>query len=91
MRSPAPPRGIYTGRRRANTGTDRNAGPAAVGLIPYPNVPRLIGALVSARMATLHELQTVYGVQDAYDMLEVQTVDAHNDHLVFAMRATKAR
>jgi hypothetical protein len=33
---------------------------------------------VSARMATLHELQTVYGVADAYNMLEVLNVDLHN-------------
>ena len=37
--------------------------------------------MVSKRMATLIELQTVYGVKDAYDMLEMLTVDAHNDYL----------
>jgi hypothetical protein len=31
-------------------------------------------------MATLHELDTVYGVEDVYDMLEVLSVDAHNRH-----------
>lgn len=30
-------------------------------------------------MATLTELQTVYGVQDAYDILEVHNVDAYNE------------
>lgn len=44
----------------------------------YPNVPRLIGALVSNRMATMHELGTIYGAEDAYDMLEILNVDAHN-------------
>lgn len=34
---------------------------------------------MSARIATLAELQTVYGVQDAYDLLEVHNVDAYND------------
>jgi hypothetical protein len=29
-------------------------------------------------MATLLELQTVYGLEDVYDMLEVLEVDAHN-------------
>lgn len=38
----------------------------------------MIGALVSAKIATLTELQTVYGLEDAYDLLEVLTVDAHN-------------
>lgn len=32
-------------------------------------------------MATLHELQTIYGVQDAYDMLEIINVDDHNQRL----------
>lgn len=32
-------------------------------------------------MATLHELQTIYGVQDAYDMLEIINVDDHNAKL----------
>jgi hypothetical protein len=38
--------------------------------------------LISGRLATLHELDTVYGVKDAYDMLEIVTVDAHNDALM---------
>lgn len=42
------------------------------------NVPAIIGTIVSKRMATLHELSTVYGVKDAYDMLEVITIDDYN-------------
>jgi hypothetical protein len=38
----------------------------------------VIAALISAQMATLHELQTVYSVIDAYDMFEVMTVTRHN-------------
>ena len=38
----------------------------------------MIGALVSRRYATLHELQTVYGVEDAYTMLDVILTDAAN-------------
>jgi hypothetical protein len=48
------------------------------GCIDYVNLPRTIGAVVSSRMASLIELQTVYGVTDLYRMLEVLTVDAHN-------------
>lgn len=44
----------------------------------YLNVPRRVGAVVSAKMATLHELSTVYGSKDLYDMLEILAVDAHN-------------
>lgn len=52
------------------------------GLIEYVNIPRVIGALVSANRATLHELQTVYGVKDAYDMLEIVAVDNYNHRII---------
>lgn len=26
----------------------------------------------------MHELDTVYGVQDVYDLIEIETVNAHN-------------
>lgn len=32
----------------------------------------------NAKAATLHELQTVYGIKDAYDMIEMIQIDAHN-------------
>jgi hypothetical protein len=50
-------------------------------------VPPLIGTLISARLATLHELQTVYGLQDAHDMLEVISVDNHNHRVLSAPKA----
>ena len=46
--------------------------------LEYSNVPPIIGAVVSSGKATLCELQTLYSVQDAHDMLEVISVDAHN-------------
>jgi hypothetical protein len=52
----------------------------------YENVPRVIGTLISSGQATLHELQTVYGVRDAYDMLEVVSVDIHNRRKIDARR-----
>lgn len=39
----------------------------------------MIGTLVSGRLATLHELQTVYGILDAYNLLELMTVDSVNE------------
>ena len=45
----------------------------------YQNVPFLIGVLVSRKAATLHELQTVYGTEDAYDLLEIVSVDSYNE------------
>jgi len=42
-------------------------------------VPKVIGTLVSSRLATLHELESVYGVSDAYDLLEIVNVDLINE------------
>lgn len=36
---------------------------------------------MSSRLASLIELDTVYGTEDLYDMLEVLTVDAYNQYL----------
>jgi hypothetical protein len=38
----------------------------------------VIATLISAEMATLHELDTVYGVEDAYDLLEILSIDGEN-------------
>jgi hypothetical protein len=35
--------------------------------------------LVSCKAATLHELQTVYSVEDMYDLLEILLVDRYNE------------
>lgn len=40
----------------------------------YANIPPLTGRLVSAGIATLHELRTVYSLEDAYLLDEVLTV-----------------
>ncbi len=44
----------------------------------YVNVPQLIGALVSCKAATLAELQSTYGVEDAYNLAEIASVDWYN-------------
>jgi len=44
----------------------------------YPNLTIVIGRAISSRLATLHELQTVYGLEDVYDLLEVEAVDGFN-------------
>lgn len=45
-------------------------------------MPPLVGRVLSTGRATLHELGTVYGTQDCYDILEVAAIDAHNAKLV---------
>lgn len=42
-------------------------------------MPLIIGRIVSAKLATLAELKTVYGVKDAYDFLEIMIVDGDNE------------
>lgn len=37
--------------------------------------------IISRRMATLAELQVVYGTEDLYDLLEVLAVDDYNEAL----------
>ena len=45
-------------------------------------MPGPIGAVVSRGFATLRELDTHYGTEDLYDMLEIIAVDAFNQRLV---------
>ena len=33
-------------------------------------------------MATMHELATVYSIENCYDMIEIATVDAHNRRIL---------
>jgi hypothetical protein len=47
-------------------------------LIGYANVPRAIATIISADKATLVELQSALGVEDAYDLLEIISVDNYN-------------
>ena len=35
--------------------------------------------IISRGLATLYELQTVYGSEDAYDLYEIILVDNHNE------------
>jgi hypothetical protein len=42
------------------------------------NVPRAISIVVSSRLATLVDLDSVLGASDLYDLLEIITVDAYN-------------
>jgi hypothetical protein len=41
-------------------------------------VPRTVGTVVGSKLATLADLQTIYGVEDLYDLLEIHMVDSYN-------------
>ena len=44
-------------------------------------MPPTLGALVSRKLATLHELDTVYGMEDVCNLLEILAVDDFNRNL----------
>ena len=75
------PYGFFRGWRRIDFGVQA-PGKSAGSFIKYRNTPGIIATLVSSRLATLNELQTVYGPYDAYQMLEIHLVDQHNRGLV---------
>lgn len=52
------------------------------GLTSYANLPPIVGMVVSSRHASLHELQSVYGVEDLYNLAELIIVDAHNSRVL---------
>ena len=45
----------------------------------YPNVRNIIAVIVSRRLASLHELQTVYSYEDAMDLYEVAYINGMNE------------
>jgi hypothetical protein len=51
-------------------------------LLKYRNVPQSIGFVLSSKMATLVELQTVLGMEDVYDLIEVISIDNYNQRVL---------
>lgn len=37
--------------------------------------------IISKRLATLHELDTVYGAEDLWNLIEIAIVDNHNESI----------
>ena len=52
----------------------------------YPNLSPLIGAVIANKLATLYELQTVYGTEDLFDLYEVILVKLHNENVIYSRR-----
>jgi hypothetical protein len=52
------------------------------GLLEYENVQKIVGSVVSHRLATFHELDTIYGTEDLYNMMEIIAVDNHNQRVM---------
>lgn len=49
-------------------------------------MPPLVSMVVTSRRATLHELQTVYSLEDLHDLAEVVLVEAHNQRVLSKKR-----
>ncbi|QXZ19073.1 transglycosylase [Lelliottia amnigena] len=52
------------------------------GLVNYENVPSTIATIISSKLATLYELDTVYGTEDLWRLLEINTVDNYNQMVI---------
>jgi len=48
-------------------------------LAGYVNVPPMIGAVVNSRLATLYELETVYGLEDLFNLYEIIIIKVANE------------
>ncbi len=57
------------------------------GYADYANVSGLVGVILTRRLATLHELDTVYSYEDALNLAEIITVRNYNEWA--AMEAAK--
>lgn len=42
----------------------------------------LVGTIVSRRLATLYELQTIYSYEDALDLYEIIAVNNYNENIL---------
>ena len=49
------------------------------GLVECINIPPVIVAIINSKLATYHELDTIYGVEAGYDLLEICLVNNHNE------------
>ncbi|PYZ35407.1 transglycosylase [Enterobacter cloacae complex sp.] len=57
-------------------------GSDVAGLVNYENVPSTIATIISSKLATLYELDTVYGTEDLWRLLEINTVDNYNQMVI---------
>lgn len=42
----------------------------------------IFGTLISHKLATLHEIKTIYTYNDCLDLLDIILVDNHNEYLI---------
>lgn len=49
----------------------------------YVNVPPLIASVVNSRLATLNELQTIYSLEDLYNLYEIVIIKIANQQKMY--------
>ena len=72
--------GFFEGRHPLSLSKLTGSG-RAIKWAEYQNVPDVIATIISKKFATLHELETVYSARDAYDLLEISSIDDYNRNL----------
>lgn len=45
----------------------------------YQTVPAIVGVVVTSKLATLHELQTIYSYEDMLDLYEIHLTNIYNE------------
>lgn len=59
--------------------------------VDFKNVDSLIGAIIAEGKATLHELKTIYSLEDAFDLFEIIAVTRYNEHLAYEHAKKKSK
>ena len=57
----------------------------------FVNVPPMIGSVVNSKLATLHELETVYGLEDLYNLYEIILIKTANEQKALKKAREKRR
>lgn len=55
----------------------------------YVNIGSMIGTLIASRVATLYELQTVYSLEDAFDLYEAIAIPKYNEWKRYEIESQK--
>lgn len=53
-----------------------------VGTIDYQRIEPLFGMIISSKMATLSELQTIYSMDDVYTLYDIVCTDNYNSFII---------
>jgi len=59
--------------------------------VDFQNVDGYIGTIIAEGKATLHELKTIYSLQDMYDLYEIIAVQRYNEHLAYEHAKRKSK